>query len=120
MRAGWSAMALPWVGSPGARSDHADDLQTKARDPGLSKQADGGSVFSQRSVSEKVSSLCGKCAVPRLKTTRLACAANRGEAARSAFNLNRVQFETRSASLPKPPGVRRSDLKSTDLELDAV
>jgi hypothetical protein len=87
MRAGWSAMALPWVGSPGARSDHADDLQTKARDPGLSKQADGGSVFSQRSGSEKVSSLCGKCAVPRLKTTRLACAANRGEAARSAFDL---------------------------------
>ena len=34
--------------------------------------------------------------------------------------LNRVQLETRSASLPKPPGGRRSDPKSTDLELDAV
>ncbi len=34
--------------------------------------------------------------------------------------LNRVQFETRSASLPKPPGGRRSDPKSMGLELDAV
>src|SRR5690242_15672948 len=34
--------------------------------------------------------------------------------------LNRVQFETRSASLPKPPGGRRSDAKSMGLELDAV
>jgi hypothetical protein len=36
------------------------------------------------------------------------------------LDLNRVQFETRSASLPKPPGGRRSDPKSTGFELDAV
>jgi hypothetical protein len=34
--------------------------------------------------------------------------------------LNRVQFETRSASLPKPLRGRRSDPKSMGLELDAV
>jgi hypothetical protein len=34
--------------------------------------------------------------------------------------LNRVQLETYSASLPKPPGGRRSDPKSMGLELDAV
>jgi serine/threonine protein kinase len=34
--------------------------------------------------------------------------------------LNRVQLENRSASLPKPIGGRRSDQKSTGLELDAV
>jgi hypothetical protein len=34
--------------------------------------------------------------------------------------LNRVQLETCSASLSKPPGGRRSDPKSTGLELDAV
>jgi hypothetical protein len=34
--------------------------------------------------------------------------------------LNRVQLETRSASFPKPLGGRRSDPKSTGLELDAV
>jgi hypothetical protein len=72
MRAGWSAMALPWVGSPGARSDHADDLQTKARDPGLSKQADGGSVFSQRSVSEKAPTRCRNGAVLRPKASQKA------------------------------------------------
>jgi hypothetical protein len=36
------------------------------------------------------------------------------------FILNRVQLETRSANLPKPLGGRRSDPKSTGLELDAV
>jgi len=39
---------------------------------------------------------------------------------RMFFNLNRVQFETRSASLPKPPGGRRSDTKSMGFKLDAV
>ena len=34
--------------------------------------------------------------------------------------LNRVQLENRSASLPKPLARRRSDPKSTGLELDAV
>jgi hypothetical protein len=34
--------------------------------------------------------------------------------------LNRVQLETRSTSLPKPLGGRRSGLKSTGLKLDAV
>ena len=34
--------------------------------------------------------------------------------------LNRVQFETRSANLPKPSGGRPSDSKSMGLELDAV
>jgi alpha-ketoglutarate-dependent taurine dioxygenase len=34
--------------------------------------------------------------------------------------LNRVQFETRSANLPKPPGGRPPDSKSMGLELDAV
>jgi hypothetical protein len=34
--------------------------------------------------------------------------------------LNRVQFETRSASLPSQPGGRRSELESTGLKLDAV
>jgi anion-transporting ArsA/GET3 family ATPase len=34
--------------------------------------------------------------------------------------LNRVQVETRSASLPKPLGRRRFGLKSTGLKLDAV
>src|SRR4051812_2090558 len=34
--------------------------------------------------------------------------------------LNRVQFETRSANLPKPPGGRSPDSKSMGLELDAV
>jgi hypothetical protein len=33
--------------------------------------------------------------------------------------LNRVQLETRSASLPKPLGRRRFGLKSTGLKLDA-
>ena len=36
------------------------------------------------------------------------------------LELNRVQLETRSANLPKPLGGRRSDPKSTGLELDAV
>ena len=36
------------------------------------------------------------------------------------INLNRVQFETRSANLPKPSGGRPSDSKSMGLELDAV
>ena len=36
------------------------------------------------------------------------------------FVLNRVQLETRSASLPKPLGRRRFGLKSTGLKLDAV
>ena len=34
--------------------------------------------------------------------------------------LNRVQLETRSASLPKPLGGRGSGLKSTGFKLDAV
>ena len=34
--------------------------------------------------------------------------------------LNPVQLETRSVSLPKLPGGRRSDSKSMGLELDAV
>jgi hypothetical protein len=53
----------------------------------------------------------------RLKTFRRRSAL--GSDGESAL-LNRVQFETRSASLPKPPGERRSDSKSMGLELDAV
>ena len=34
--------------------------------------------------------------------------------------LNRVQFETRSTNLPKPPRGRRSELESTGFKLDAV
>ena len=34
--------------------------------------------------------------------------------------LNRVQFETRSTNLPRPPRGRRSELKSTGFKLDAV
>jgi hypothetical protein len=37
-----------------------------------------------------------------------------------AAPLNRVQLETCRANLPKPLGGRRSDPKSTSLELDAV
>ena len=37
-----------------------------------------------------------------------------------AAQLNRVQFETRSANLPKPPGGRPPDSKSMGFELDAV
>src|SRR5688572_1184175 len=40
-------------------------------------------------------------------------------AIRGSSHLNRVQLETCSASLPRPPGERRSDPKSTDLKLDA-
>jgi len=35
-------------------------------------------------------------------------------------HLNRVQLETRSASLPRLPGERRSELQPMDLELGAV
>jgi hypothetical protein len=43
-----------------------------------------------------------------------------GAILKNADLLNRVQFETRSASLPKPPGGRRSEPKSMGLKLDAV
>ena len=54
------------------RRDPADSFQGTALDPGWSKHAGSGSVFSQRSVSEKVSASCGKCAVPRLKVSQKA------------------------------------------------
>src|SRR4051812_28353069 len=38
----------------------------------------------------------------------------------TVLGLNPVQFETRSANLPRLSGERRSELESTDLELDAV
>jgi hypothetical protein len=34
--------------------------------------------------------------------------------------LNRVQFETRSTNLPRPPRGQRSELESTGFKLDAV
>jgi AraC-like DNA-binding protein len=42
------------------------------------------------------------------------------ETFRHVVGLNRVQFETCSANLPKPPGGRPPDSKSMGLELDAV
>ena len=39
---------------------------------------------------------------------------------RRSSELNRVQFETRSTNLPKPPRGRRSELESTGFKLDAV
>ena len=42
------------------------------------------------------------------------------QAARDLLILNRVQFETRSASLPKPPDGRRSEAEFTGFELNAV
>ena len=44
----------------------------------------------------------------------------RGDLTAGFVCLNRVQFETRSANLPKPPGGRPPDSKSMGLDLDAV
>jgi hypothetical protein len=63
-------MVLTFIGSLAACAAMMPTVSRERRDPGLSKQAGGGSAFSQTSVSEKVSAPCRNCGFLVLKVSQ--------------------------------------------------